>query len=111
MAPRLRLRPNGICGIGDREADRAGLSAVSHPDRAVRAEQLIQERGMMTEPTHVDGNAAAGAFAEVLGFDVTTATLTCGHVVAPGLSPRVTFITAGPASWCAARAAETSWPG
>jgi ribosomal protein S27E len=32
---------------------------------------------MMTEPTHVDGNAAAGAFAEVLGFDVTTAMLTC----------------------------------
>ena len=31
----------------------------------------------MTEPTYVDGNAAAGAFAEVLGFDVTTATLTC----------------------------------
>ena len=31
----------------------------------------------MTEPTHVDGNAAAGAFAEVLGFDVTTAALTC----------------------------------
>jgi uncharacterized Zn finger protein len=34
---------------------------------------------MMTEPTHVDGNAAAGAFAEVLGFDVTTATLTCAE--------------------------------
>ncbi|WP_437339834.1 DUF6510 family protein [Mycobacterium asiaticum] len=33
----------------------------------------------MTEPTHVDGNAAAGAFAQVLGFDVTTATLTCGN--------------------------------
>jgi hypothetical protein len=32
---------------------------------------------MMTEQTHVDGNAVAGAFAEVLGFDVTTATLTC----------------------------------
>lgn len=32
----------------------------------------------MTEPTYVDGNAAAGVFAEVLGFDVTTATLTCG---------------------------------
>jgi len=32
----------------------------------------------MTEPTHVDGNAAAGAFAEVLRFDVTTAELTCG---------------------------------
>jgi phage FluMu protein Com len=32
---------------------------------------------MMTESTHVDGNAAAGAFADVLGFDVTTATLTC----------------------------------
>ena len=31
----------------------------------------------MTEPMYVDGNAAAGAFAEVLGFDVTTATLTC----------------------------------
>ena len=31
----------------------------------------------MIEPTHVDGNAAAGAFAEVLGCDVTTATLTC----------------------------------
>lgn len=31
----------------------------------------------MTEPTYVDGNAAAGAFAEVLGFDVTTATVTC----------------------------------
>jgi hypothetical protein len=32
---------------------------------------------MTTEPTHVDGNAAAGAFAEVLGFDVTTAMLAC----------------------------------
>ena len=32
---------------------------------------------MMTEPTHVDGNAAAGDFAGVLGFDATTATLTC----------------------------------
>jgi ribosomal protein S27E len=32
---------------------------------------------MMTEPMHVDGNAVAGAFAEVVGFDVTTATLTC----------------------------------
>ena len=31
----------------------------------------------MTVLTHVDGNAAAGAFADVLGFDVTTATLTC----------------------------------
>ncbi|OBH97696.1 DUF6510 family protein [Mycobacterium sp. E2733] len=31
----------------------------------------------MTEPTHVDGNAVAGAFTEVLGFDVTTVTLTC----------------------------------
>ena len=33
----------------------------------------------MTEPTHVDGNAAAGAFADVLGIDVTTATLTCAE--------------------------------
>ena len=32
---------------------------------------------MMTEPTHVDGNAAGGAFGAVLGFDVTTAMLTC----------------------------------
>ena len=32
---------------------------------------------MMTELMHVDGNAAAGAFTEVLGFDVTTAALTC----------------------------------
>jgi ribosomal protein S27E len=32
---------------------------------------------MMTEHTHVDGNAAAGDFADVLGFDVTTALLTC----------------------------------
>ncbi|MGY4653930.1 DUF6510 family protein [Mycobacterium sp. URHB0021] len=31
----------------------------------------------MTEPTHLDGNAAAGAFAKVLGFDVTTAIVTC----------------------------------
>ena len=31
----------------------------------------------MTEPMHVDGNAAAGAFAEALGFDVTTTTLAC----------------------------------
>ncbi|MFG1932675.1 DUF6510 family protein [Mycobacterium sp. NPDC048908] len=31
----------------------------------------------MTEPTHVDGNAAAGDFAEILGFDVTTAMLIC----------------------------------
>jgi hypothetical protein len=31
----------------------------------------------MTPPTHVDGNAVAGAFTDVLGFDVTTATLTC----------------------------------
>jgi hypothetical protein len=34
---------------------------------------------MMTEPTHVDGNAAAGDFADVLGFDVTTARLTCAE--------------------------------
>jgi hypothetical protein len=32
---------------------------------------------MMTEPMHVDGSAAAGDFAHVLGFDVTTATLIC----------------------------------
>jgi hypothetical protein len=32
---------------------------------------------MMTQTTHVDGNAAGGAFAEVLRFDVTTTTLTC----------------------------------
>ncbi|ORA75253.1 hypothetical protein BST28_22065 [Mycolicibacter kumamotonensis] len=31
----------------------------------------------MTQPTHTDGNAAAGAFATALGFDVTTAMLTC----------------------------------
>lgn len=31
----------------------------------------------MAEPTYVDGNAVAGAFADVLGLDVTTATLTC----------------------------------
>jgi hypothetical protein len=31
----------------------------------------------MTQPTHVDGNAAAGAFAAALGVDVTTAVLTC----------------------------------
>ncbi|OBH65003.1 hypothetical protein A5685_19955 [Mycobacterium colombiense] len=39
---------------------------------------------MMTEPMHVDGNAAAGAFAEVLGFDVTTAMLTCGKCCRTG---------------------------
>lgn len=36
----------------------------------------------MTEPTHLDGNAAAGDFAELFAFDVTTAVLTCagcGH--------------------------------
>lgn len=33
----------------------------------------------MTEPAHVDGNAAAGPFADVLGFDVTTARLTCSE--------------------------------
>jgi ribosomal protein S27E len=32
---------------------------------------------MMSEPTHVDGNAAGGAFGAVLGFDVTTAMLAC----------------------------------
>lgn len=26
---------------------------------------------------HIDGNAAAGMFAEALGIDITTATLTC----------------------------------
>lgn len=31
----------------------------------------------MSEPMMVDGNAAAGAFAEALGFDATTAMLTC----------------------------------
>ena len=31
----------------------------------------------MTEPTHLDGNAITGAFTEVLGFDVSTAILTC----------------------------------
>ena len=56
---------------------------------------------MMPQPTHVDGNAAGGAFAEVLGFDVTTTTLPCagcgyvgafaeGHVYdrAPGIVVR-----------------------
>lgn len=32
---------------------------------------------MMAEPTYVDGNAAGGAFAAALGFDVTTMTVTC----------------------------------
>jgi hypothetical protein len=32
---------------------------------------------MTTPPLHVDGNAVAGAFGEVLGFDVSTAALTC----------------------------------
>ncbi|CAM3134657.1 hypothetical protein BST27_18260 [Mycobacterium intermedium] len=31
----------------------------------------------MTLPMHVDGNAAGGAFAEAVGFDVTSTTLTC----------------------------------
>src|SRR3954449_10599823 len=75
--PRLRLRPNGIRRIGDGNADWTGAPAIRHPDRAVRPEQLIEEEGIMTQPTHVDGNAAAGAFADGLGFDVTTATLTC----------------------------------
>ena len=57
----------------------------------------------MTEPMHVDGNAVRGAFAGVLGFDVTTATLTCGKCCrtrafaeTSRLSPRAR------ASWCAA---------
>src|SRR4051794_266479 len=75
--PRLRVRPNGVRGIGDDDADRTGAPAIRHPDRALRPERLIEEEGIMTEPTHVDGNAAAGAFADVLGFDVTSATLTC----------------------------------
>lgn len=33
----------------------------------------------MTEPMHVDGNAVAGSFTAVLGFDVTTAMLTCAQ--------------------------------
>jgi hypothetical protein len=56
---------------------------------------------MITEPTYVDGNAVAGAFSDVLGFDVTSAMLTCegcgraapfaeGHVYqrAPGIVVR-----------------------
>ncbi len=31
----------------------------------------------MTEWSNVDGNAVAGAFADLLGFEVTTARLTC----------------------------------
>jgi hypothetical protein len=31
----------------------------------------------MTAPIHVDGNAVAAAFTDILGFDVTTAMLTC----------------------------------
>lgn len=31
----------------------------------------------MGEPTYVDGNAAGGAFAAVLGFDVTTMMVIC----------------------------------
>ncbi|GFG54877.1 hypothetical protein CQY20_15175 [Mycolicibacterium agri] len=55
----------------------------------------------MSEPTYVDGNAVAGAFSDVLGFDVTSAMLTCtgcgrvapfaeGHVYqrAPGIVVR-----------------------
>lgn len=33
---------------------------------------------MMAEPMQAGGNPAADAFAEALGFDVTTAALTCG---------------------------------
>ena len=66
----------------------------------------------MTEPTHVDGNAAAGAFADVLGFDVTTATLTCaGCGCAVAFAESHVYHRAPRASWCAARAATTSWPG
>jgi hypothetical protein len=32
---------------------------------------------MALEPRHVDGNAVAGAFAEVFGIDVTTVVLAC----------------------------------
>ncbi|WP_081291054.1 DUF6510 family protein [Mycobacterium asiaticum] len=31
----------------------------------------------MTQRTHLDGNAVGGAFAELLGVDVTATTLTC----------------------------------
>ena len=88
-----------------------GLSAISHPDRAVRAEQLIQKRGMMTEPTHVDGNAAGGAFAEVLGFDVTTATLTCGECCQVEAFAESHVYHRGPGIVVRCPVAETSWPG
>jgi hypothetical protein len=39
---------------------------------------MTEEEGTMTEPRYVDGSGAAGDFADLLGFDVTTATLTCG---------------------------------
>ncbi|WP_197508425.1 DUF6510 family protein [Mycobacterium sp. E735] len=38
----------------------------------------------MTEPMHVDGNAVAGAVAEVLGLDATAMTLTCGKCCRSG---------------------------
>ena len=66
---------------------------------------------MMTEPTHVDGNAAGGAFAEVLGFDVTTAMLTCagcGRVTAFAESH---VYDRGPGIVVRCPVAKMSWPG
>ena len=43
MDTHIRLRANGIRGIGDHQADRAGPSAIDDPDRAVRAERLSRK--------------------------------------------------------------------
>jgi len=50
----------------------------------------------MTPPTHVDGNAVAGAFTDVLGFDVTTATLTCAGCHRPAVFAEAHVYRGGP---------------
>ena len=77
-------------GVADRSAPAGGLT-------------------MALEPRHVDGNAVAGAFAEVFGIDVTTVVLAC-HVAPTASSRRILPMPTGQESCFAARRALRSLP-
>ena len=61
----------------------------------------------MTDPSALDGNAAAGPFAEVFGADVTTVIVTCAGCRASAPFAEQAAYVGTPAPCCAARAATT----
>lgn len=51
---------------------------------------------MEAQDLYVDGNAAAGSFAEVFAFDITSATATCSHCGVSNPFAKATAFVRGP---------------